>query len=308
VPIVYSLLGLVLFYALMTRLFDRGIARFASLLYATFPMFAYFGRNVTHEAPTLFYGLALITSYVQWRGGSAHRRWWAAAMVASIVVGGAYGWPMFLLAALLFGMDWLSRRRFDPRLFGLLATPAVLTLAAVLAQIAWFWGSLAELDAMFNYRRDVGASVNASLPEWFDRLVLYYAGHGFGKALIALLPLAVAFLAFRLYRERFSQRAMIVTVLGTWGLAHVLLFLQGAYMHLYWQFYLIPFVAAALAWPAVELTRRYVRPVPLRIGAFLVAGAIVYLMQHGRIVDFYANAIFAGQVVPVRTLWRTLIG
>jgi 4-amino-4-deoxy-L-arabinose transferase-like glycosyltransferase len=306
VPIVYSLLSLLLFYALMVRLFDRGVARLAALLFVTFPLFAFFGRNVAHEAPTLCFGLALVASYVRWRSASpSSRRWWAVAMVASIVLGGGYGWPIFYLTALLFGLDWLSRRRFDWRLLGLLGLAAGATLAAVVAQIAWLHGGLSELENAFRYRRDLAG--DAGVAEWIDRLVRYYAGHNFGRAIVVLLPLAVVFVGYRIVRERFSQRTMVVTLLGAWGLSHVLLFLHGAWWHMYWQFYLLPFAAIAVAWPAVELARRYLRPAAVRAAAFLVVAAAVYAMQHPTIIQLYSHATALDRVVPVRTLWATLL-
>lgn len=94
VPIVYALLGLLLFYHLALLLWDVVVARVAALLYATFPMFAYFGRDVSHEAPVMCWALLLLVSYLHWR--ATPRVIWAALMVAAITIGGGYGWPLFI--------------------------------------------------------------------------------------------------------------------------------------------------------------------------------------------------------------------
>ncbi|HEY7224412.1 MAG TPA: glycosyltransferase family 39 protein [Micromonosporaceae bacterium] len=306
VPIVYSLLGLVLFYLLVVRLFDRGIARVASLLYATFPLFAYFGRNVCHEAPTLCYGLALILAYVRWRPGGPRRRWWAALMAGSVVVGGCYGWPMYYLVGLLIAVDWVSRRRFDSRLALTIGLPGVVTLAGVLGQItAMPGGGLSQLLANGQLRTGDTDSSGATPMAWWHQLVRYYAEQNFGKIAVALVPFAVGFLVYRAYRERLSQRTMIVGLFGAWGLVHIVLWRDGAWVHTYWQFYLLPFVAIVLAWPAVALARRCLTRQWLRAAAFVVAGVGIYLLAQPQILAFYENTTVG--VVGVRTLWQSLL-
>jgi 4-amino-4-deoxy-L-arabinose transferase-like glycosyltransferase len=306
VPITYSLLAVVMFYVLMVRLFDRGIARFAALLATTFPVFAYFGHNVAHEAPTLFFGLTLIWTYLRWREeGGSQRRWWAVGMVASVVLGASYGWPMHYLAALLVGFDWLSRRRFDWRLLLLMGIPAVTVFVATILQIGWVYGDYSRLWAYFLLRTG-SSGPEPSAAEWFRQIVNYMLHHGFGLIFVLLAPFAVAFIAYRTFRERVSQRTMVVGLLGAWGLAHNLIFRHGAWEHPYWQFYLVPFVAIAFAWPAVELTRRYVRPQWLRAVAFVMVGATLLAVNMDRILSWFQMNATGGEI-PVRTLWQTLL-
>lgn len=305
VPILYSLLGLILFYLLIVKLFDVGIARLATLIYTLFPLFAYFGRNVAHESPTLFFGLGLLTGYVWWRDGGPRQRWWAAVMVVSIVVGGCYGWPMFYLAALLFVFDWVSRRRFDLKMVGLTAVPAVLTFAAVIGQIAWaFGGSLSHLVSIFATRGS-GGDEGVTAGDWFERIIYIHGVDNFGRFVVWVLPVGVAFVAYQTFREHFSQRTMIVTTLGSWGLLHILLFREGAFVHVYWQFYLLPFVALAIAWPTVEAARRLLTPAWLRSGAFVVAGLYLWAMNQERIRALYESTSIG--VKPIQTVWSAFL-
>ena len=289
-PILYTLAGLVLFYLLVLRLFDAGVARLAALLYATFPILAYYGQMVGHESPTLFWGLALLTAYVHWRDdGARHRRWWATLMVASIVIGGCYGWPMYYCAGLLFAFDWLSRRRFDARLALLTMVPAVVTGVAVLAHIAWAFGGLDHLRAAAELRS--GSYEGVGLLGWLRVVGRVFGVSNFGAGAMLLLVPSMVFLAVRIIKERFSQRTMIVTVLGAWGATHVLLFRQGAYIHDYWEYYLVPFIALTVAWAIVELARK-VLPWPwLRSAGFVAAFAAVWLLNSPQIYSNYGTTL-----------------
>src|SRR5579875_1847386 len=111
VPIVYALLSLILFYRLVMQVFDIGVARLAAFLFATFPMFAYFGRNVSHESEVLFWALLLLHGYV--RRHATGKKAALAQMAVAVVLGGLYGWPMFYFAPILCAVDWLAERRLS---------------------------------------------------------------------------------------------------------------------------------------------------------------------------------------------------
>ncbi len=256
VPIIFTLLALLLFYGLFCVLFNRRVATFASLLFISFPIAAYYGRDVAHEAPTLACEIGMALCYALWRRSG--RNGWLLGVAGCVAVGMAYGWPMLFFAWLLAGLDALAARRLRWRVALTTAGVATLVFGLVVAQIAWAGdGSLDTLRLVFS-QRAVGASLGAgsfSVSTWFQT-VFTHNMYDFGPWTWLGLPAAGAYLWYRYRAEGLSLRLQVIALFGLGGLAHILIFHQGAYVHDYWQFYLIPFYAATLGWGSVALAQR----------------------------------------------------
>ncbi len=256
VPITFTLIALLLFYRLMTLLFDRRAATFAALLFITFPIAAYYGRDVAHEAPTMCCELGMTLCYLLWRRSG--RAGWLVGVAGCVALGMWYGWPMFFFAWILLALDTLAARRLRWRLA--LATGATVTLmfSLVIVQIAWVSGwSLARLQSIFFVRSDsFGADPTSFQPYQWVMRVLHFNVLDFGPWTWVALPLALLFLWSRLRQEGLTLRIQLIGLYGLGGLAHLLVFREGAYVHDYWQFYLIPFYAALLGWGGVALAQR----------------------------------------------------
>lgn len=305
VPIVYALVDLILFYALVCQLFDVGVARIAAFLFATFPLLGYFGRNVSHESAVLCWALVLLLAYIRWRERAERR--FPPLMVIATVIGGLYGWPLYYFAAILFAVDWYARRRFSRALFWATVVPAAITFALVLAQIAWALnGDLSRLGEMFLHRTG-GGSEHATVVTgigWFGRVTAWNA-EDFGAWSQFAMPLVVAFIAMRASREQWSLRIQIIVVLALWGVSHVLIFRNGAYVHAYWQFYLLPVYALGLAWAAVTWARtnipsRHLRAIVLICACFAAANVNLATTLALYSTGFHVTL----PVVPLFDLWR----
>ncbi|HEY7126444.1 MAG TPA: glycosyltransferase family 39 protein [Ktedonobacterales bacterium] len=292
VPIVYSLATLIVFYLLMRSLFDLGVARFASFLYATFPMMAYYGRDVAHEAPTLFWTMLLLTGYMHWQRD--HRRRWLFLMGAAVFIGEAYGWPLFYFACILFAVDWLAARRVDWRLALATVCPALIMLGLLFAQIAWALGGTLQpvIDKFFYRTGDAlpdGSPI--TLASWLSHIGQgNLQGYGFLSPLLLLL--ALVFVARRIRAEGWSLRIRWLGITLLFGLSHVLLFRNGAYFHAYWQFYLLPFYAACLGWAIVAFARSRISAARWAWGqaaALAGVGVLLFVLNLPIIVGLYSS-------------------
>ncbi|HZU75529.1 MAG TPA: glycosyltransferase family 39 protein [Dehalococcoidia bacterium] len=213
VPIAYALLGLVLFYRLIARLFDVTVARVASALYATFPILAYYGRNVSHEAPTLFWALLLLTGYFEWVDDG--RRRWLAVMGIASVVGGYYGWPLFYFVAILVAMDALVHRRLSRPLILSTLVPAVVTFVLVILQIDWALGwNLHSLKVIFFIR--ISGGTEGSTIGWLNQ-IHQFNREDFGFWWQILAPAVAFYLARRASIEGWSRRMQVIAIFGFWG-------------------------------------------------------------------------------------------
>ncbi len=293
VPILFSLLGLVLFYALARHLFDPVVARMAAAVYALVPMFDYFGRDVAHEAPTLACALGLLTGYVRWREDG--RRRWVALMASATVIGAAFDWPLVYFALILFAFDWLVRRRPSRTVLLAVVLPALGICALILAQIAWaLGGNLSTVLLVLRFRLSGGGVGGHLATRTWLLSVLAQNAQGFGAWSLFALPPAALLALTRARAAGWPLRAQAVALTGLWGLSHILLFRNGALYHTYWQFYLLPFYGLVLGWAAVALTRR-VTPLPwLRAGALTGMLALIFLLDLSITFNLYTtNGKFA---------------
>ena len=289
VPLAYSLATLILFYVLMNMLFDRGIALFASFLYATFPMMAYFGRDVAHEAPTLFWATVMLIGYVRWKSVPQQRRW-LVLIVASLVIGGFYGWPMFYFAFIVFGIDWITSKRFSKALALATLVPAVLTFAVVIAQIFWALGdTLAPLILVFSERSvsNQYAAGPDNIKSWVVAMI-HHNIDGYVRWSVVALPLSLLFIALRARTEGWSLRITILVITFLFGLSHILVFHGGAYFHVYWQFYFLPFYAMTIGWAATRFVREGLRWPKARIATLLVWALCIFVLNWPTIHALYS--------------------
>lgn len=284
VSIVYMLGSLILFYLLMRYLFTRQSQRHvpwvATALFATFPLTAYYGRNVAHESMVLFWTLAMLLGYFHWLRDE--RRRWLFLMAASSVIGVFYDWPMFYFACILFAAHWVFTRRFSRAMFLATAVSATLALALVFAQIAWILqGNLRAIVNIFLLRTGAD-SLPFSKGMWL-RMVLSWNRQDYGMWSQVLLVFVLAFLVWRLRVEGWSPRLRFVTLTMLFGVSHILIFHQAAFYHDYWQFYLLPFYAAAFGWAGVALVQRFV-PRPALAGVVLAGLAVAALMLNWHVI------------------------
>jgi len=290
VPLLFSLATLILFYVLMNMLFDSGIALFASFLYATFPMLAYFGRDVAHEAPTLFCATALLIGYVRWKSVPEQRRW-LVLMAAATVIGGFYGWPMYYFAFIVFGVDWITSRRFDKALALATLVPAILTFGVVIAQIYWaLGGTLTPLIHVFTERS--GGSGYAAGPNNIQSWVVSIIHKnilGYVRWTLIVLPLSILFIALRARTEGWSLRLTIMVMTFLFGLSHILIFHGGAYFHIYWQFYFLPFYAMTIGWAATRFVREGLRWPKVRIATLLAWALCIFVINWPTIQILYSS-------------------
>lgn len=268
VPIVFTLLALLLFYRLTTLLFDQRVGAFASALFITFPIAAYYGRDVSHEAPTLCCEVGMALCYVLWRRSGCNG--WLVGVAGCVALGGMYGWPMLFFAWILFALDSIVQRRIHWRLALATAGLSALVFGLVMTQIAWVSGwSIETLDAVF-LMRTAATPPLVWLKEVLQHNLLDFGLWTWLAALPALLAvwrriqrdgqrehLTPARLVARWFRAGgLSLRAQVMALFALGGIAHILVFREGAYVHDYWQFYLIPFYAMACGWGGVALARR----------------------------------------------------
>src|SRR5262249_29897194 len=165
---------------ILSRLGCPVLGTLAGFFFATFPLTAYFGRMIDHEAPAQFFSLLMIHGYLEWTAtheGPGRRRRGAVVYAAAASLGIATGWATLLAAGLLWAWHALRvrRRAGEARLLVWLAAIPALTLAAVVLHIAagcgWDFGMFREL---FERRSLGGEGGREPWPAWLGQQWVYF--------------------------------------------------------------------------------------------------------------------------------------
>lgn len=275
-----GLLSAVLVFLVARRCMNAFGAGAAALLFASAPMTGIYGAHVDPQGPLLTASLLAATwSYLRFREhGRALDR---ALIFAFIVAGLGADWPAAFAALLLpFADRARAEGRADP---GLRALPlAALGCGLLFAIWIGLMGRFpaAELFDAAGVRSPF--ALLAEGPAEIAREVGQFVSNLsrlFGLPLLAFVALGAVPELRRAAQAGANLRAALV-VLGGTGAAHVLLFPQGAFVHDYWTFLLLPAAAllggAALAGLASWIGER--RGAALGLGAALaLLGLAAYL-------------------------------
>lgn len=253
VPILFSLGSLLLVVALGTELGGAGLGLVAGFFFALLPMNAVYGRMVDHEALTNFFCLAAALAYWRWHRGGDRRLLYL--VVGAMVLGGLCGWPAYYLG-LLLPLHYVivtPRHRWNWRIAVLPVAMGAL-FGIHLLHIIWLQGGdgVADLITAFWYRtsRAVADQNSATITlasveaagagqfGWgaFAAREAVEANNFFTTTVLLLAVLSLYTLARRRETHATADRWFPIMLLA-FGLLHLGLFRQGAWIHDYWAFY-----------------------------------------------------------------------
>ena len=248
---VASTLGAALWvFTIANELSGRLTAFLATLAFVVQPMVAFYGRMPHHHAPGLFFSLLAVVFYLRWRkSGSV---WAVVGMCCAVLVGIWCAWMVFVMPWLLLGAHLLASRKGWRSLVPVVVV-AVAGFGSVVAHIAVLEGGLEELLGALFHRlgsaaADRGPEEAFGLWDFLRRQCLY--------AVTAFSPLAWLLAVGWVAGLGRGREWPLLGALAVFGLANVVGFKQGAYVHIYYQFYLSPFVALAAGFALAGLWRR----------------------------------------------------
>ena len=262
VPIAATLGSVLLLMIIVSRLQSPILGLLSGLFYVTLPVIAYFGRMLDHEAPVQFFSLLMLHGYLQWTGtygGEYSRKAGALYYALGAILGIGTGWAAIIMAGLI--LAWHVRRIFGNSLrqksmLWVTIIPAA-SLTAVILHIIWGcrW-KIRWLGALF-LSRTVGPQHPIPWSEWFSESYVNLrenvSDFGIAAGVIYLLITPVI-LRLRNGKNPFLQKIihtkMFVTVVlltTLQGLIWIFLFRHQSSRHDYWQYFLGPFFAVAIA-------------------------------------------------------------
>ncbi len=300
VPIALSFISLLLLFALTRRLWGVKAAFVVGVVFLFLPLSGIYGKFVNHEplvlAPAL--GLAWLRLSYECR-----RRLRTLITAGALTLVGCFGdWPFFFLLA-AYGVVELAVQIGRPRerralgFFVVVAVVATLGLLAVLLHLDALrgGGSFTKLisDRTTGSSGDFsGWSVIWQRREWYLELLTPLA---IGAGVVWTLSLVPRWRRSRSGDTPEAGPGALDAVAGVFllgGGAWTLVFAQGAYVHEYWVFFLIPFLSISSAWCMLALSRLVAR----LLGGF--AGGVALALLLALFAAWGGSTILARQSMP----------
>jgi hypothetical protein len=313
-PLTFTVLNLLLLYALVRRVFGAPAALAATVICSLLPMTAYYGQIVNMEPFVLTFMLLAALGYLAWaRRGSTLG---FLMLFVAVVLGCWTDWPMYLFTGFLAVAHFLSRRdAAESRGRPIAASLFLLILPVLMFGVFWVYLKINGADLSWlleratvrmtataegytqpsrfgGYQKLLGRVTHTGeLRDWFISL--------FTPA--ALLLAALGALLWPRWSRRLalasgeaSRRAAfrILLCLVLTQLLYTLAFPEGAWRHEFWQYYLVVPVAVLAGGLCTWLTvtggagRRFVYGLADRAGwavaaliPIVAAGPFTYRMQ-----------------------------
>ncbi len=250
VTVVFTLGAALCLFAIADDLGGPLPAFLATLAFCVQPMVSFYGRMPSQQPPGLFLGLLTVVFYLRWRkGGGA---WAVVGMCCAVLVGLWFAWMVFVMPWLLLGSHLLADRKGWRSLVPVVVV-AVAGFGSVVAHIAVLEGGLGELLGALAHRLGSAAAdrgVQEAFGLWdFLRRQWLYAVTGFSPVAWLLVLGWIAGLGR-------GREWPLLTALAVFGLTNVVGFKQAAFVHIYYQFFLSPFVGLAAGFARAGLWRR----------------------------------------------------
>lgn len=282
VPLLFGLGSIVLVFRIGSKVASREIGLVAAALFSLAPLETLYGAHVDPQGlPVTFFALLLLLAYEEGR---------PLVGAGALVLGAGFDWPIHYLSGLLaFHSLFLrpERRRWAVGLLAgslLLVSTFLLYARFVAPHPRQQYLQSTPFDSLLFWSgvrvppdRIPGRPIEMPAPvEWLVRMVSHL------DSLYTLPLLALAVLG-AVFAPRGASSALAILLL--WGLAHILLFPLGAFVHDYWSMYLAPGLALAAASGLVRIADSLRRGRTLFLTASSTALSLFLLTAGVRRVD-----------------------
>jgi hypothetical protein len=245
VPLLFGLGSIVLVFRIGSKVASRENGLVAAALFSLAPLETLYGAHVDPQGlPVTFFALLLLLAYEEGR---------PLVGAGALLLGAGFDWPIHYLSGLLAFHALFFRPERRRWAVGLLAGSLILVTSFLLyarfvaphprqqyLQSTPFDSFLFWSGVRVPPDRIPGRPIETPAPvEWLVRM----ASHLDSLYTLPLLILAAFGAAASWSRGGPSS----LWILLSWGLAHILLFPLGAFVHDYWSMYLAPGLALAAA-------------------------------------------------------------
>jgi len=278
VPVLCSIGGLILLWLIMRRFWKPRTALIAMAFAAVAPMAAYYGSFVDVQGPILFFFVLLaLHLYLRFDERRTWGRW--LCVLAAFFVAALADWPAYYLVPLVLVHHFFSqaqpRRQWRIILLPLLA---LAVLAGFVAYINWVqYGSasfdISDMLLWFEHRAVSTAHEGSGEDSWLGT-ILWNLRVMFTLPLLVVAATGLLFYILRILGGERDRGDGVLAMLLAFGLLHIVIFRQGAYVHEFWGYYLYPAVVVLAAMCIVKMGEIFSSKSATRQNAFCLVLAL----------------------------------
>jgi 4-amino-4-deoxy-L-arabinose transferase-like glycosyltransferase len=278
VPVLCSIGGLILLWLIMRRFWKPRTALIAMAFAAVAPMAAYYGSFVDVQGPIPFF-FVLLTLHLYLRFDE--RRTWGRwlCVLAAFFVATLADWPVYYLVPLILVHHFFSRAQ-PRRQWRIILLPllALVVLAGFVAYINWVqYGSasfdISDMLLWFEHRAVSTAYEGSGEDSWLGT-ILWNLRVMFTLPLLVVAATGLLFYIFRILGGERDRGDGVLAMLLAFGLLHIVIFRQGAYVHEFWGYYLYPAVVVLAAMCIVKMGEIFSSKSATRQNAFCLVLAL----------------------------------
>lgn len=247
VPIIFSLIGVLSFYLIVGRVWNKRAAFFACIFYIFTPMFIYYGKMPVFDIPILGMSLLSFYLYLKWLNKPVNKH--LILLCISLFFGGLFGWIIVYLGPLFVLHSFLNHKlrwKIVLPLTTLISVPVLQLFHNYILVGGLFSGPM--FDSLKNRLTEKNLNFGGSsfsfktyffhevsiFQSFFTRILLVISG-------VTVLTTMSIFLK---QRKVDLKNSTLLTFLLL-GLAHPLIFSKVVFIHEYENIYILPFLALA---------------------------------------------------------------
>jgi 4-amino-4-deoxy-L-arabinose transferase-like glycosyltransferase len=282
VPLIFSVGTIIAFYLLVSKVWNQRIALLSCFIMSLMPMASYYGVELSSEGNMILFSF-ILTTYFYILYLENRRVLYLILIISSFLLGALTDWPAFyspLLLSLhyiLFSKQPMKHKSFFA--FPIFASFVFICLFFIYPKI--LTGSYSAIMSKFLYRigssssdREIGQTF--TIMQWFKKLFSYYLKLYTVPILILSLIWFANFIKKLVNGETLSKDIVVIIFL-LFGLIHIFLGRQGAWIHPYWSAPLIPGLAIASALPLEAIYNLVSRP-SIKYGLIAKSGFFLSLL------------------------------
>lgn len=254
VALACSMGGLVGLYFIIKRACGARRAAYCFVLLSLLPMGVFYGAFADVQGPIVFFFCVLTILSYQW---FAEKPGWGSvfAMLGAFFLAALTDWPAYYLVPILIVHYFLTARRKNWKIVLLPVLAAITGVGFLLHQNYVLTGEPSlGIDVMLGaflsrFGGPAGATGFGAAPEhftagdWLNRVVFTWLPQYFTLPCLVLGGAWTVVVLARVAARKASAADSLFLIFLVFGAIHVLLFRQGAYIHRYWSYYLLPAVA-----------------------------------------------------------------
>lgn len=253
VPIIFSLGLILMIIQLGEMLVNKQVGWWAGLLASVTPLFIYYGKMPVHESLIPLAAMLTFYFYFKWRKRKNRLLFWG--LVGSIVFAELIGWPGYYPAGIivvyhLIRSSLAERNQAIREALWILGISIVMFLLFLWYSLPFEEEQLVDLLGIFLLRAGIGSQAQTWTFTWSQYLIreVRYSVNLMTATLLLLSGGWVLRYLYRLLNKITSQEENWLVLLGLFGLTHLLLFRNLAWLHEYMIIYSLPFVSLSAAW------------------------------------------------------------